>query len=87
MPDLHRVAIKIIFKHVTTFNGGNINLEDVIDTPNFLFIVLELAKGKELFEKIVENTKLKKAKAKLDFFHLDHQEPALQEDLSQGPEA
>ena len=77
VPDLHRVAIKIICKRtiVTTFNGGNsssnmlnnqciINLEDVIDTPNLFFIVLELAEGGELFDKIIKKTKLNKAKAK-----------------------
>ena len=57
VPDLHRVAIKVICKRVTTFNGGDsssnvlnkvqilqsvnhpciINLEDVIDTPKFLY--------------------------------------------------
>ena len=38
------------------------SLEDVIDTPNFLFIVLELAGGGELFDKIIE--------AKLHFFQI-----------------
>ena len=33
-----------------------INLEDLIDTPNFLFIVLELAEGRELFDKIIKKT-------------------------------
>ena len=88
VPDLHRVAIKIICKRITTFNGGAsssnalkkvrilqsvnhpciISLEDVIDTPNFLFIVLELTEGGELFDKIIEKTKLKEAEAKLHFF-------------------
>ena len=75
VPDLHRVAIKVICKHtiITTFNGGDsssnvlnkvrihpciINLEDVIDRPNFLFIMLELAEGGELFKTIIEKTKL-----------------------------
>ena len=35
-----------------------INLEDVIDMSNFLFIVLELAKGVKLLHKIIEKTKL-----------------------------
>jgi hypothetical protein len=39
VPDLHRVAIKIFCKRTT------INLEDVIDMPNFLFIVLELLRA------------------------------------------
>ena len=63
VPDLHRVAIKIICKRISTFNSGNsfsnvlnkvrilqsvnqpciINLVDVIDTSNFIFIVLEVA--------------------------------------------
>ena len=47
-----------------------ISLEDVIDTPNFLFIVLELPEGGELFDKIIKKTKLKEAKAKLHFFQI-----------------
>jgi len=92
IPDLHRVAIKIVCKKTTTttFNGGVnstsvlnevrilqsvshpciINLEDVIDTPNFLFIVLELAEGGELFDKIIEKTKLNENEAKLHFFQI-----------------
>ena len=45
-----------------------ISLEDVIDTPNFLFILLELPEGRELFDKIIEKTKLRDAEAKLHFF-------------------
>ena len=45
-----------------------IDLDDVIETLNFLFIVLELAEGQELFYKIIEITKLNKAKARLNFF-------------------
>ena len=45
-----------------------INLEDVINTPNFLFIVLKLAEGGELFDKIIKKTKLNEADAKLRFF-------------------
>ena len=87
VPDLHRVAIKVICKHtiITTFNGGDsssnvlnkvrihpciINLEDVIYTPTFLFIVLELAEGGDLFDKVIEKTKFNKAKAKLHFFQI-----------------
>ena len=47
-----------------------INLEDVIDTRNFLFIVLELAESRELFDKIIEKTKMNKAEAKLHFFQI-----------------
>ena len=47
-----------------------INMEDVIDTPNFLFIVLKLAEGRELFDKIIEKTKLNEAEAKLHFFQI-----------------
>ena len=64
-----------------------INLEYEIDTPNFLFIILELAEGEELFDKIIEKTKLNKAEAKLHFFQIASAIPALREDLSQEPEA
>ena len=57
------------------------SLEDVIDTPNFLFIVLELAEGGELFDKIIEKTRPLLPNC------LGNQVPTLQEDLSQGPEA
>ena len=33
-------------------------IKDVIYTPNFLYIVLELAEGVELFDKIIEKSKL-----------------------------
>ena len=33
------------------------SLEDVIDRPIFLFIMLELAEGGELFNKIIEKTR------------------------------
>ena len=46
------------------------NLEDLIDTPNFLFIVLELAEGGELFYKIIEEMKMKGANTKLYFFQI-----------------
>ena len=45
-----------------------ISLEDVINTPNFLFIVLELPEGADLFDKIIEKTKLNEAEATLHFF-------------------
>lgn len=87
IPDLHRVAIKIICKRTTnTINNSSvmnevrilqsvshpcvINLEDVIDTPDYLFIVLELAEGGELFEKIIERTKLNESEAKLHFYQI-----------------
>ena len=47
-----------------------INLEDVIDTPDFLFIVLELAEGGELLEKIKDGTKLNELEAKLHFYQI-----------------
>ena len=101
VPDLQRVAIKIICKRVTTLNSSdssynvlnkvrilqlvnhlcNTSLEDMIDTPNFLFIVLELAEGGELFDKIIEKTRPLLPNC------LGNQVPTLQEDLSQGPEA
>ena len=42
----------------------------MINTPNFLFIVLDTAEGGELFDKIIEKTKLKEAEAKLHFFKI-----------------
>ena len=47
-----------------------INLEDVIDTKDYLFIVLELAEGGELFDKIIEKTKLNESEAKLHFYQM-----------------
>ena len=47
-----------------------INLEDVIDTKDYLFIVLELAEGGELFEKIIEKTRLNESEAKLHFYQM-----------------
>ena len=45
-----------------------ISLEDVINTPNFLFIVLELAEGGELLDNIIKKTKLNEAEATLHCF-------------------
>ena len=45
-------------------------LEDLIDTKDFLFIVLELAEGGELFNKIIERTKMNEVEAKLHFFQI-----------------
>ena len=88
IPDLHRVAIKVICKKKTsTVSSAQtimnevrilrtvkhlciINLEDVIDTPDFLFIVLELAEGGELFEKIIDKTKFNVPEAKLHFYQI-----------------
>ena len=90
IPDLHRVAIKIICKRtnstISTKEASQvlnevcilesvshpcvINLEDVIDTPDYLFIVLELAEGGELFDKIIEKTKLNEVEAKLHFYQI-----------------
>ena len=47
-----------------------IHLEDVVDTPDFLYIVLELAEGGELFDKIIEKTKFNEAEAKLHFYQM-----------------
>ena len=47
-----------------------INLEDVIDTQDHLYLVLELAEGGELFDKIIEKTKLKESEAKLHFYQM-----------------
>ena len=47
-----------------------INLIEFIDTPDYLFIVLELAEGGELFDKIIEKSKLDETAAKLYFFQV-----------------
>ena len=47
-----------------------IRLKDVIETENELFIILELADGGELFDKIIENTKLQEEEAKLHFYQM-----------------
>jgi len=47
-----------------------IGLEDVIETDNTLYIVLEYANGGELFDKIVAKTKFKEVEAKLHFYQI-----------------
>ena len=47
-----------------------IQLEDVVDCENFLFIVLELAEGGELFEKMTRKVRLDEASSKLIFYQL-----------------
>lgn len=47
-----------------------IRLEDVIDTDDRLYIVLELADGGELFDKIIEKTRLNEFEAKLHFYQM-----------------
>ena len=71
---------------IPSFSHPCIFLEDVIDTPNILFIMLELSEGGELFNNIIEKTKLNKAKAKLHFFQIASA-LKLQEYLFQVPEA
>ena len=43
-------------------------MEDVINTPDYLLIVLELAEGGELFDKTIERTKLNEVEVKLHFY-------------------
>ena len=48
-----------------------IRLEDVVETGSgMLFIILELAEGGELFDKIVEKSRLAEAEAKVYFYQL-----------------
>jgi len=48
-----------------------IRLEDVIETGNgMLYIILELAEGGELFDKIIEKSRLAEAEAKVYFYQL-----------------
>merc|ERR1712117_212561 len=92
IPDLRRVAIKIINKkNCSTISSRTsnqesimnevrilretshpniIHLEDVIDTKDYLYIVLELAEGGELFKKIIEKTKFNETEAKSHFYQM-----------------
>ena len=45
-----------------------INLEGVINTTNFHYILLEFAEGTQLFVKIIYQTKLNKDNTMLDFY-------------------
>ena len=48
-----------------------IKLEDVIEAANgMLFIILELAQGGELFDKIIEKSRLEEGEAKVYFYQL-----------------
>lgn len=47
-----------------------IKLEDVIEQPNHIYIILEYADGGELFDKIIEKTKLSESEAKLHFYQM-----------------
>ncbi len=47
-----------------------IKLEDVIESPDYLYNVLELAEGGELFDKIIEKMKLNESEAKLHFYQI-----------------
>ena len=43
---------------------------DVIDTQDYLYIVLELAEGGELFDKIIEKTRYNESEAKVNFYQM-----------------
>jgi serine/threonine-protein kinase Chk2 len=47
-----------------------IRLEDIMETDDHLYIVLELAEGGELFDKIIEKTKFNEMEAKLHFYQI-----------------
>ena len=47
-----------------------IQLLDVIDTDSSLYIILELADGGELFDKIMEKVKFSEKEAKLYFYQM-----------------
>jgi len=87
IPDLQRVAIKIINKKTTKIMKNTtyvnevkilrsvqhpcvINLLDVIDVEDYLYIVLELAEGGELFDKIIEKTRMNESEAKVHFYQI-----------------
>eukprot|EP01147_Barroeca_monosierra_P003685 gene3685-6237_t len=47
-----------------------IHIHDMIDSPNFLYIILEFAKGGELFDRIVEKDGFSEPEAKFFFLQL-----------------
>ena len=47
-----------------------INLEGIINTTNFLYMVLGFAEDIELFDKIIDKTKLNKDKSRLHFYQM-----------------
>ena len=47
-----------------------INLEGVIDNANFLYIVLQFAQGGEVFDKIINKTKLNEDETMLYFYQI-----------------
>lgn len=47
-----------------------IRLQDVIDTPEKICIVMELAEGGELFDRLTSNKRLPEATVKFYFFQL-----------------
>ncbi|KAG1701751.1 Serine/threonine-protein kinase Chk2 [Nymphon striatum] len=47
-----------------------VKIENVIDTPDYLYIILELVEGGELFDRIVSCKKLKESNAKLLFYQM-----------------
>ncbi|XP_069940898.1 myosin light chain kinase A isoform X3 [Cherax quadricarinatus] len=49
-----------------------ISLKDVIDTPEKIYIIMELAEGGELFDRLASNGRLPEATAKFYFFQLSH---------------
>ena len=58
-------------KILKSLNHPNIiKLEDVIDCEDYLFIVLELARGGELYEKMTRRARLSEASTKFLFYQL-----------------
>ncbi len=47
-----------------------IRLEELVDTPKTVYIVLELAEGGELFDKIIAKTRFNEEEAKLHFYQI-----------------
>jgi len=84
--DMSRVAIKIIDKGITSTSSTSlmnevkilksvnhpcvIKLEDVIETEDKLFLVLELAEGGDCFDKIKEKSRFTEEEAKIIFYQI-----------------
>uniref|UniRef100_T1IRU8 Serine/threonine-protein kinase Chk2 n=1 Tax=Strigamia maritima TaxID=126957 RepID=T1IRU8_STRMM len=66
----NKKVIKPMELMISVFQPCIIRVEDVLDTPDTLFIVLELVEGGELFDRVVNNGQLSEDDAKLLFYQM-----------------
>lgn len=52
------LEIRLLWQPITTFQPCIISVEEVFDTPDTVYIILELMQGGELFERILQHGKL-----------------------------